>query len=284
MFAMLTGIAMPPDRRDTLALIGPRAQLNRAHGIALLRPVLMFILIMTALVVLSPVCGHATDFYEVQIYTVDTVPKDQLMAELHSISVSDEFHNTFEFTYGVTNWLEVGQYLCTATLSGEPGYQYAGARTKAHFGFPQTFDWPVQFGMNVELQYMRRAAVSDPFNIEFMPIAQTHLGRWFIAANFSFERQFSGPGTHAGIGFEPAGEITYLVRPWLEPGVEYYGDIGAVSSPDPWDQEQQFIVPAINLHLPEPLKPLEFNFGVGFGLTRAYPDAAFYHGTIGWQF
>jgi hypothetical protein len=226
----------------------------------------------------------ATDFYEVQIYTVETTPKKHLMVELHTISVGNELHNTFEFTYGLTNWLEVGQYLCTARLGQEPGYQYAGARTKIHFGVPQTFDWPVQFGANVELQYMRRTAVTDPFNIEVMPIVQGTIGRFFLAGNFSFEKQFSGPGTHEGIGFEPAGEITYRLTSWLEPGVEYYGDIGAIESPEGWGNEQQFLAPAINLHLPGALEPLEFNFGVGFGLTHAYPNSAFYHGTIGWTF
>jgi hypothetical protein len=235
-------------------------------------------------VLLLAEAAWATDFYEVQIYTVETAPKDHLMVELHTISVGNELHNTFEFTYGLTNWLEVGQYICTAQLGQEPGYQYAGARTKVHFGIPQTFDWPVQFGVNVELQYMRRAAVTDPFNIEVMPIVQGTIGRFFLAGNFSFEKQFSGPGTHQGIGFEPAGEITYRLTSWLEPGVEYYGDIGAIPSPEGWDSEQQFIVPAINLHLPGVLAPLEFNFGVGFGLTHAYPNSAFYHATIGWTF
>jgi|SRR5579875_2213713 len=243
-----------------------------------------FVLGLAAVCLLAVSSAHATDFYEVQIYTVETAPENQILAELHTISVSNELHNTFEFTYGMTKWLEVGQYLCTATLDGEPGYQYAGARTKVHFGVPQTFDWPVQFGMNVEMQYMRRAAVPDPLNVEVMPIVQGHIGGFFLAGDFSFEKQFSGRGTHAGIGFEPMGEITYLVAPWLEPALEYYGDIGAVTGPTPWPDEQQFLVPAINLHLPGVLAPLEVNFGVGFGLTHAYPDSTFYHGTIGWSF
>jgi hypothetical protein len=235
---------------------------------------------MVLLCVLSFAKGAwATDFYEVQIYTVDTAPEGHVLAEDHSILVGNQEHNTFEFTYGITPYLEIGQYLCTAKIANN--YEYAGARSKVHFGIPATFDWPIALGANIEFDYMRRQAVDDPLSLEVMPIAQARIGRLFLVGNFVFSRQFSGPGTHGGIGFEPMGQISYLLWDWFEPAIEYYGDIGAIRSPLAWPHEQQFIVPSVNLHFSF---PLEFNFGVGFGLTRAYPDSAFYKGTIGWTF
>ena len=68
-----------------------------------------------------------------------------------------QVHATLEGTYGVLRWLEVGQHFCTAKLyNGD--YKYSDSRTKVHFGIPQTFEWPVRFGVNIELDYLLRAA------------------------------------------------------------------------------------------------------------------------------
>src|SRR5712664_2675306 len=93
----------------------------------------------------GPRSSHAIDFYEIQIYDTDTEPVGHLMLELHSNTtttatgelaksamVAHQIHETLEATYGVRNWVEVGQYFATAKLSnGE--YEYAGSRTKIHF-------------------------------------------------------------------------------------------------------------------------------------------------------
>ena len=59
-------------------------------------------------------CAGATDFYELQIYTVDTTPWEHWWLELHSSYVTSatgqlakrelplyQIHNTLELTYGV---------------------------------------------------------------------------------------------------------------------------------------------------------------------------------------
>jgi hypothetical protein len=74
-----------------------------------------------------------------------------------------QLHETIEATFGVLRWLEIGQYFCTAKFPAD-GYQYTGSRSKIHFGIPQTLDWPVQFGGNIELDYMRRQAEVNPLN------------------------------------------------------------------------------------------------------------------------
>ncbi|HZO80269.1 MAG TPA: hypothetical protein VFB33_01120 [Candidatus Binataceae bacterium] len=234
----------------------------------------------------------ATDFYELQIYTVDTTPEGRWWLELHSSNVSSatgaeskqnlplyQIHNTLELTYGLLPWLEVGQYLCTARLD-RGIYEYAGGRTKVHFGVPFTESWPVAFGVNVEFDYMRRDAVDDPLTLEVMPIAQARIGRWFIVGNFTFGKQFSGPGTHQGLGLEPAGQLSYAVNDWLEPALEYYGDLGPLADLPRLSEQQQFLVPAVNLHL---IPRLELNFGFGIGLT-SQQRGRFFKGTAGWLF
>ena len=144
--------------------------------------------------------AHAIDFYEIQIYDTDTAPTGHLQLELHSNTASTatgqlaksemdvyQVHETLEGSYGVVRWLEVGQYFATAKLSNGD-YEYSGSRTKVHFGIPQTFEWPVQFGGNIELDYMRRAAEENPLTLELRPIAGGSYKGFRLVGNFAFEK------------------------------------------------------------------------------------------------
>ncbi len=247
---------------------------------------------MAAAFLLAAGRARAIDFYEIQIYPTDTTPQNALELELHSNTVTTatgeeahrqirpyEIHETLEATYGLTPHLEVGQYLCTAIL-GNGDYEYAGSRTKMHFGIAATDDWPIRFGGNIELDYMRRAAEENPLTLELRPILETHVHKFTLIANIAFEKPFRGPGTHKGMTLAPSGEITYQVFKWLEPAVEYYGDIGALQHLPGVQHQQHFIVPALNLPL---IERLELNLGVGFGLTHA-SNGTFIKSIVGWQF
>ena len=236
--------------------------------------------------------AHAIDFYEIQIYPTGTEPVGHLSLELHSNTVSTatgvdarsalnpyQVHETLEATYGVWNFLEVGQYLCTAKLS-EGHYEYAGARTKVHFRLPFTDEWPIQAGGNVELDYMRRAAEENPLTFELRPILQGSYARFTLIGNFAFEKPFSGPATHRGVQFSPSGSLTYELSKWITPAVEYYGDMGPLQVIPGVQRQQHFIVPAANLHL---LPQLELNLGVGIGLTRT-SNGLFLKSIVGWTF
>ncbi|HUO04568.1 MAG TPA: hypothetical protein VMU16_05165 [Candidatus Binataceae bacterium] len=236
--------------------------------------------------------ASAIDFYEIQIYSVDTAPPGHLQLELHSNSVTTatgaeakseigpyQIHETLEATYGLTPWLEIGQYLCTAKLDNG-NYEYAGARSKVHFGIPMTEKWPVQFGGNIEIDYMRHAAEENPLTLEMRPIAQTSFRGFTLIGNFAFEDPFSGPGAHRGVQFAPSGELEWSLTRWLVPAVEYYGDMGALEAMPGIQRQQHFIVPALNFDL---IPQLELNLGVGVGLTTA-GNGLFLKSIVGWTF
>jgi hypothetical protein len=235
--------------------------------------------------------AYAIDFYEIQVYPVETAPKGHLTIELHSNSVTtatgslakDEInpyqvHETVEATYGVLRWLEVGQYLATAKLDNG-NYNYAGARSKVHFGIPQSKEWPVEVGANFELDYMRFAAEENPLSLEMRPILEKKFGRLTLIGNFAFEKPFSGPG-NKGVDFSPSSEIDYQLLDWVAPGLEYYADMGPVAAMPSVDKQQHFVVPALNFLL---LPQLELNLGVGIGLTRA-SNGLFLKSIVGWTF
>src|SRR6516225_2336460 len=234
----------------------------------------------------------AIDFYEIQIYSTQTTPPGILSLELHSNSVISatgaeaqaqmdpyQIHETLEGSYGLTPHIEIGQYFATAKLSNG-NYEYAGSRTKCHFGISATDSWPLRFGGNIELDYMRRAAEDQPLTLEMRPIVETSMGGLLLIANLAFEKPFHGPGTHQGVTFAPSGEISYRVLPWLAPAVEYYGDMGAVEHLPSIQQQQHFLVPTINLFI---VPQMEVNAGVGYGLTRA-SNGIFLKAILGWDF
>ncbi len=236
--------------------------------------------------------SQAIDFYEIQIYDTDTAPAGHLTLELHSNTTTTatgylaksqidvhQIHETVEATYGVVRWLEVGQYFCTAKLSNGD-YEYLGSRTKVHFGIPQTFEWPVQFGGNIELDYMRHAAEENPMTLELRPIVGSSFKGFRLVGNFVFEDPFSGPGAHRGFQFEPQGELVYKLNDWLSPAVEYYADMGSIQPLAKVQEQQHFIVPALNFDF---LPQLELNLGVGIGVTRA-SNGIFLKSIVGWTF
>lgn len=237
--------------------------------------------------------ARAIDFYEIQIYSVDTAPQGHLQLELHSNTITTatgivahqamrpyQIHETLEATYGLFEHIELGQYLATAKLSnGE--YEYAGSRTKCHFGINDPEKSIVAFGGNIELDYMRRAAEDNPLGLELRPIIESRWHHFDVIANLAFEKPFSGPGTHQGMQFDPSGEIMYdHLFKWVSPAIEYYGDMGALEHLPGVQYQQHFIVPALNLEL----NPrLEVNLGVGVGLTRA-SNGVFLKSILGWTF
>jgi hypothetical protein len=253
--------------------------------------------VCAALVVVSLLlCGGsaaAIDFYEIQIYPVETAPRDRLTLELHSNTVSTatgmearaglhpyQIHETLEATYGLSPHIEIGQYLATGRLDNG-NYEYAGSRTKLHFGGigdPELA--PIALGGNLELDYMRRAAEDNPLTFELRPIAEKRIGKLWLIGNFVFEKPFSGPGTHRGVTFAPSGLVSYDLFRWMTPALEYYGDMGAIRSLPGAQHQQHFVFPSINLHLAQ---QLELNLGVGVGVTRA-SNGTILKSIIGWTF
>ena len=64
--------------------------------------------------------------------------------------------------------------------------------------------------------------------------------------------------------FSPNVKVGYQFTKKVNGGVEYYGSVGPIDNFDPIRQQQQQIIPAIDLDLSP---RWEFNFGVGVGIT-----------------
>ena len=77
-------------------------------------------------------------------------------------------------------------------------------------------------------------------------------------------RSFHGPAVNHGLEFEPGVKVAYSFTKKIAGGFEYYAENGRLTSFDPIGEQQQQIVPTIDLDLSP---DWEFNFGVGVGMT-----------------
>src|SRR4051794_23040005 len=221
----------------------------------------------------------AQDNYEVQVYGSETVAPRRTMVELHSnLTVSGEkqersgvyptnhaWHETVEITQGLNSWSEVGFYIFTAYSPGH-GYQWVGDHIRPRVRVPESWHWPVGVSLSQEIGYQRSQFSEDTWTWEIRPIIDKELGKWYLSFNPTLDRSFHGPATREAVGFSPNVKVAYKLRKRLDVGVEYYGALGPVTGFDPLRNQQQQIIPSIDIDFGP---SWEFNFGVGVGVTQS---------------
>lgn len=221
----------------------------------------------------------AQDNYEIQVYGAETVPAGFTMVELHSnytFRGGDEaaqgvrptahaLHETLEITHGFTPWFEAALYTFTSARAGD-GWDWVGNHLRLRGRVPAAWDWPVGVSLSTEFGYQRRAFSADTVTIEIRPIVDKQAGRWYFAVNPTLDRSLRGPGTAQGLVFSPNVKVGYDLTRKINAGLEYYGTLGPLSGFDPLAQQQQQIVPSLDLNLGP---AWELNLGVAVGVTHA---------------
>jgi hypothetical protein len=234
-------------------------------------PLALLLLLQTA------VLARAQGNYEVQVYGSEIVPPGRTMVELHSNFTfegskntvdgvrPDEhaLHETIEITQGFTPWFETGLYVFTSYRPGE-GYQWVGDHIRPRIRVPEGWRWPVNVSLSTEVGYQRRAYSTDTWTWEIRPIVDKHLERWYLCFNPALERSFHGLEVHKGVAFSPNFKVGYDVTKRVTVGLEYYGALGSLAGFDPLRDQQQAIMPAIDLNLGP---NWEFNLASGIGMT-----------------
>jgi hypothetical protein len=231
-----------------------------------------------ALLCLAALPAHAQDNYEIQVYGADTVPPDHLMVELHtnytlqgSKLVTDgvqpsnhAWHETLEITRGFNSWFETGFYVFTSIQPGGQ-WDWVGDHIRPRVRVPESWHWPVGVSLSTEVGYQRRSFATDTWTLELRPIVDKQLGPWYLSFNPSLDRAFAGADASRGFEFSPNFKVSYNVTPVVAAGLEYYGSLGPLGNFDPLHDQQQQIVPSIDLNVSP---DWEFNFGVGLGVTH----------------
>jgi len=201
------------------------------------------------------------DLFEIEVYSVETVPAQHLLAEQHfNVASENGAHLTYEFIYGVTNWFEVATYVATQFAPGSHDFGWEEWRLRVR---PRTPDgWPVRASLNVETVW-----TSDGFeSIELRPIWSGAAGRLRLDLAPAVEIEHDGSAE-----FSPELKAAVDVGGGVEVGVEYYGTV-----PGDWHQ----VYAAIDVVR---WKSIEINAGVGMGLTST-SDALVFKTIAGYQF
>jgi len=227
----------------------------------------------------GPPALRAQDNYEIQVYGAETVAPKHTMVELHSnftisgskdiedgmIPTEHAFHETLEITQGLTPWFETGFYVFSSINRGY-GWQWVGDHIRPRVRAPEEWHLPVGLSVSFEFGYQRPEFSSDTWTLEIRPIIDKQLGKWYLSFNPTVDRSFHGPSVSQGLVFSPNFKAGYDVTKRINMGLEYYGSLGPITGFDPVRDQQQQILPAIDLNLGP---NWEFNFGVGVGVTHS---------------
>lgn len=237
--------------------------------------------------------GNAQDNYEIQVYGSETVAPGRTMVEIHSnVAAQGEreeingvlpshhaVHETLEITHGFTPWFETGFYVFSSIQPGH-GWQWVGDHIRPRVAIPTEWHWPVGLSLSAEIGFQRRSFSEDTWTWELRPIVDKQWGRWYFALNPALEKSIKGSNSNQGWALSPAVRVSYDVTKTVALGAEYYSSVGPIGRFSNGSDQQQQIFPTVDLNLsPE----VEFNFGVGFGLTRS-SDGLIFKLILGYRF
>lgn len=232
--------------------------------------------------VATALTASAQDNYEIQVYGSDTVPAGRTMVELHSnytiegnrevvngvLPDNHAFHETLEITHGFTSWFETGFYLFTS-IQPDEGWKWVGDHIRPRVRIPEEWHWPVGLSLSTEIGYQQPSFSEDTWTWELRPIIDKQLGPLYLSFNPAFEKSLSGLNSNQGWAFAPSAKASFSITKVIALGVEYYSSLGSIGDFSPWEEQQHQIFPVIDLNLSP---DFEFNFGVGFGLTKGTDD------------
>jgi hypothetical protein len=94
------------------------------------------------------------------------------------------------------------------------------------------------------------------------------------------DKAFKGENSKLGFEFSPNFKFGYDLTPKINAGLEYYGALGPIGNFDPLHEQQQQILPAIDLNVSP---KWEINFGVGVGVTHG-TDHLLVKAIVGYRF
>jgi hypothetical protein len=228
-------------------------------------------------------CAAQVDPWEFEVYPYSTTPRG--MAEFESdnsivtsghstggegtaagtIRSQGMWNNAYEFSYGLTDRIEGAVYLNMAQPDGG-GLRWAGDNIRLRGRLLDQGVLPVDIGWYAELEWHKTPQFDDATReLELRPILEKDIGPFSIMVNPKLEKVLAGAGHDQGFEFGYDAGIHYRWTRALSPGLEFYGGAGLVDQLDPIGEQQHYVFPVVWGELPH---GLEYNFGVGYGLTR----------------
>jgi hypothetical protein len=214
---------------------------------------------------------------EIQVYDAELAPVGKFNLTWHNnytpnglttpsfpgaIVPNKSWNGVTEWAYGVTPWFEAGLYLPLYSHSTNLGGTFDGFKLRALFAVPHAADRKFFYGANFEFSVNQKDWNESRISSEVRPIVGWHLKPWDIIINPIIDTDYDGL---KNLDFAPAMRVAYnFSEKWALAGEEY-ADYGPVSSPFTMSNQSHMIFGVVD----HTMKFLEFEAGVGFGLTSA---------------
>ena len=171
---------------------------------------------------------------------------------------------TPEFSWGLTKTVELGLYIPTV-LKPNGVYDMAGGKLRLKWLPLQPQDGRGPFaGVNFELSRLAFRYSESRVTGESRFIFGWRDPVWLVAVNPILGYSLS-PGFRGRPDFDLGVKVSHRITEGIAGGVELYNGLGQLGRTLPWQQQDNRIFFTLDVDR----KPLPFNIGVGYGLTRA---------------
>ncbi len=218
---------------------------------------------------------------EIQVYTDDINKKGETGLEWHlngtpsgrttpdyprEITNNHGFRFTPEFSYGLTNSVELGFYL-PMVIDGGGDFYVVGSKYRLKWlpVRPEEGAAGLFLGANTELSRVNTRFSESAWSSELRPIMGYKGKDWLFAFNPIVDWDLSNGLASWEPTFIPSVKLNREITKGISLGAEYYSDMGKIGHIESWSKQDNRIYGTIDVDL----KPLVFNFGVGRGLTEA---------------
>ncbi len=201
----------------------------------------------------------------VELHLNATPSADPAPAYPGEITTVHGLRQTFEFSYGVTNTVELGLYIpLEYTAQGQE--RYAGPRARLKYIAQQaSAEDPWFYGINFELSHVKYVFEAAQDFLEVRPIIGWRNDDWLVSGNPVVGIPLLAGQRTGGPDFSPALKVARTLAPGFAGGFEYYTALGQFSNLLPYSQQTHTLFAAIDVDR----KPWVFNLGIGRGLTAA---------------
>ena len=235
-------------------------------------------------------CTALTDPWEFEVYPYATLSTGMAEFETDNAFVSSGHsgpgegtasgtlpsqhmtYNSYEATYGLTDRIEAALYLNLARPE-DGGLRWAGDKVRLRGRLFDEGVLPVDLGWYLELEWHKTPQFDDAMReLEFRPIAEKDFGPLAIMVNPKFEKVLAGAGHNQGFEFGYVAGVQYRLCRRASPGLEFFGGTGLVDGADPVSEQQHYVFPSVWGELPG---GVEYNVGIGYGLTRGSDHTIF---------
>jgi hypothetical protein len=173
-----------------------------------------------------------------------------------------------ELEYAVTDRLAVAAYADFENSPEGGTLRYTGARVEARY---RLFDrYEMLFDPALYMEYSAaRESTGEPQELEGRLILQHDWSDVRLLLNPTVTKAISGDEAREGLRGELASGLYYRRFYHVQPGVEYYTKIGSLGKAAGRDEQEHRIFPSLRIRFGN---GLQWNLGVGFGLTPASDD------------